>query len=148
MPSLSNAADRAAIESRLDRLSPDAPALWGKFNAPRMLAHIADAFRMALGELPVKPKNMPLLRMYPIKMLVLYVLPFPKSAPTAPEIVSRAPEAFEMERAAVKSLIARMSAVGVGAVYPEHPVFGKLSPAEWSTLGYKHLDHHLRQFDG
>lgn len=146
MPRLNNPADRAAIVSRLDRLSPDAKALWGKFNAPRMLAHIADAFRMALGDLPVKPKNMPLLRTYPIKMLVLYVLPFPKSAPTAPEIVSRAPEAFETERADVKALIARLNAIDAGAAYPEHPVFGKLSQAEWSTLGYKHLDHHLRQF--
>jgi hypothetical protein len=28
----------------------------------------------------------------------------------------------------------------------EHPFFGALTPDEWSTGKYKHLDHHLGQF--
>jgi hypothetical protein len=27
-----------------------------------------------------------------------------------------------------------------------HCFFGQMTPLEWATLGYKHLDHHLRQF--
>jgi hypothetical protein len=27
-----------------------------------------------------------------------------------------------------------------------HSFFGRLTPEEWATLMYKHLDHHLRQF--
>lgn len=30
--------------------------------------------------------------------------------------------------------------------YP-HAFFGKLTPEQWGELMYKHLDHHLRQFD-
>jgi hypothetical protein len=27
-----------------------------------------------------------------------------------------------------------------------HPVFGTLSGKAWGALGWRHLDHHLRQF--
>jgi hypothetical protein len=36
---------------------------------------------MALGELTVKPKHLPI-RYPPLKQLIIYVVPFPKSAPT------------------------------------------------------------------
>ncbi|MES3032432.1 MAG: DUF1569 domain-containing protein [Gemmatimonadota bacterium] len=143
MPSLRNATECAAIVARLDRLSPDAQPRWGRMTAPKMLAHIVDAYRMAIGELPVRRKHVPLLSMFPFKQLVIYVLPFPKNAPTAPEIVARVPDDFEVERATVKALIARLTH---HVDYAEHPIFGTLSPTEWSALGYKHLDHHLRQF--
>jgi hypothetical protein len=143
MPSLKDPAARSALVARLDRLSPDATPLWGKMTAPKMLAHITDAFRMALGELSVKPKRIPLVGSFPFKQLAIYVIPFPKSSPTAPEIIARAPEAFDVEKANVKELLARLAG---NVTYAAHPIFGTLSPAAWGTLGYKHLDHHLRQF--
>ena len=42
-----------------------------------MLAHLNDSYRMALGDLKVKSKNLPL-RYTPIKQLVIYVAPFPE----------------------------------------------------------------------
>ena len=53
-----------------------------------MVAHLNDAMRMATGELPVAPRKLPI-RYFPLKQLILYVLPFPKSAPTAPELLAR-----------------------------------------------------------
>ena len=53
-----------------------------------MLAHLNDSYRMCTGELKVKSKNLPL-RYTPIKQLVIYVAPFPKGAPTAPELIAR-----------------------------------------------------------
>jgi hypothetical protein len=31
-------------------------------------------------------------------------------------------------------------------VWPDHPVFAKMSRKAWCVLGYRHMDHHLRQF--
>jgi len=31
--------------------------------------------------------------------------------------------------------------------WPEHPAFGALSRRAWGVLIYRHMDHHLRQFD-
>ena len=57
-------------------------------NASGMMAHLNDSYRMVLGDLKEKPKNVPL--RYPgIKQLVIYALPFPKGAPTAPELIAR-----------------------------------------------------------
>ncbi len=143
MPSLNNAVDREALVARLDRLTPDTKPLWGKMSAPKMLAHMTDAFRMALGDLPVKPKKIPLIGSFPFKQLVIFVLPFPKNSPTAPEIISRQPEAFDVERANAKTLLGRLAG---NVTYAAHPIFGTMTKNEWGALGYKHFDHHLRQF--
>ena len=83
--------DRRALEARLARLRPDAKALWGSFDAPRMVCHITDTVRSATGDLPCTPKPSPL--GYPIiKSLVMFYLPWPKGAPTAPELISREPD--------------------------------------------------------
>ena len=79
---------RTSIADRAQRVSADAKAGWGKLNARGMMAHINDSLRMALGDLPVKSKNLPL-RYKPIRKLFIYYLPIPKSAPTAPELIAR-----------------------------------------------------------
>ncbi|MBL0170402.1 MAG: DUF1569 domain-containing protein [Gemmatimonadaceae bacterium] len=146
MPTLANAANRDALIARLERLSPDAPAAWGRMNAPQMLAHCADALRMGLGDLPVQSKHATIPRMAVFKWLFLNVLPFPKSAPTAKELVSRAPESWETERAQLIELMQRVGGDAARSVSAEHPLFGPLSRAQWGQLAWKHLDHHLRQF--
>ena len=30
--------------------------------------------------------------------------------------------------------------------FPPHPIFGPLTLAEWGVWGFRHVDHHLRQF--
>jgi len=84
--SLSDARARQELLDRLERLTPETPARWGKMNAPQMLAHVADWMLMAKGELKAAPKKRPL--RYPvIKQLAIYWLPFPKGVPTAPELI-------------------------------------------------------------
>jgi hypothetical protein len=78
--SLSDARARQELVKRLERLAPETKPLWGKMNAPQMLAHV---------------------------------------------------QSFETLDP---------------AVWPEHPVFGKMTPRAWRVLGYRHMDHHLRQF--
>ena len=60
MPSFWDAGERAALCRRVEQLTPDAAARWGKFNAARMMSHLNDSLRMASGDLPVAPKNLPL----------------------------------------------------------------------------------------
>jgi Protein of unknown function (DUF1569) len=146
MPSMLSATDRASILSRLDRLTPDAMAQWGTMNVTQMLAHLADAMRMALGDLAVKSKRIPLFRFGPVKWAVLNLLPFPKNAPTADELKSRAPRGFEEERADVRALVARLEPANRAPRAAEHPIFGPMTTDDWGTLGFKHTDHHLRQF--
>ena len=87
------------------------------------------------------------LRYWPIKQLVIYVLPFPKGAPTAPELLARCDKAdLEIEQAAFRALAAAVAAKPATDAWPEHPAFGALTHKAWGVLAWRHADHHLRQF--
>ena len=137
---------RASIADRAQRVTADAKPGWGKMNASGMMAHINDSLRMALGDLPVKSKNLPL-RFTPIKQLVIYVAPFPKNAPTAPELLARCGgAALDDEKAAFEAMIAKLAGIKPGDPLPEHPAFGALTHKAYGVLMARHTEHHFRQF--
>jgi hypothetical protein len=138
---------RSSFANRVEKLSADAKPGWGRFSASGMLAHLNDSYRMAIGELAVKPKHLPL-RYTPIKQLVIYVLPFPKGAPTAPELIARCGTAvLADEKAALTAMFTRLGTIARDAALPEHPAFGKLSYDMYGALMARHTEHHLRQFN-
>ena len=137
---------RASFSERVKKLTPDTRPGWGKFHAAGMLAHLNDSYRMCTGELKVPSKNLPL-RYTPIKQLVIYVLPFPKSAPTAPQLLLRcATASLEDERQALSAMFDKLATVKPGDPLQEHPAFGVLTHNAYGVLMARHTDHHLRQF--
>ena len=135
---------REELETRLDLLSASTPAKWGKFTAPQMVSHLSESIRMALGELKVAPRKTPF-KYFPIKQLIIYAAPFPKGAPTAPELLTRVPQEWNGEVQQLKDVLRRL-ANGAHSRFPDHPAFGKLSRSAWGVLVYRHMDHHLKQF--
>jgi hypothetical protein len=146
MPIIQNDSARASILARIDTLTAESTPAWGRMNVSQMLTHITDALRMTFGEIRVKDKHIPLIRHFPFKQLVLYVLPFPKGSPTAPELLARVPDSFDAERAQCKAYVARFANLNGTHAFAPHPIFGPLTESEMGTLVYKHIDHHLRQF--
>jgi Protein of unknown function (DUF1569) len=136
---------RAALFARIDRLAPQASARWGSFTAPRMMSHLIDAVRMALGELLI-PQRKSFLANRVVRYLVIHVFPFPRGAPTAPALLARAPDNWTSDAAALKAIIERAAAQANGGSWQAHPAFGVLSGADWGVLIHKHVDHHLKQF--
>jgi hypothetical protein len=134
------------IRDRVARLSPESKGEWGKMSAPQVVCHLADSLKMALGDLPVTSRHMPI-RYPPLKQFIVYVAPFPKSAPTAPELQVRAPGAWSADVADLQALVDRFVARGSESTpWVDHPAFGRLSRRAWGVLVYRHMDHHLRQF--
>lgn len=132
------------MQARLDRLTPDAVGAWGRLSVTRMLRHIAGGLEMATGDLEIPPRHSPL-RVFPIKQLIVFILPFPKNAPTAPALITNEEIDFAAERARVRDLIAAFPKREL-ARWPEHPAFGPLDREQWGVMAWKHLDHHFRQF--
>ncbi len=97
---------RKELNERLRALAWNNPAQWGKFTAPKMVCHLADSLRMAMGDLKVAPKRLPI-RYPPLKQLIIYVAPFPKGAPTAPELLTREPREWASDIADVQALLNR-----------------------------------------
>jgi hypothetical protein len=136
---------RSDTLSRIGRVSTESRARWGKMNAERMLAHITESLKMALGELSTKSKNLPI-RFFPLKQLIIYVVPFPKGAPTAPELLPSDERTVEHSKNELARLLNAFAERRAAKEWPVHPAFGTLTTRAWGVLTYRHLDHHLRQF--
>lgn len=144
--SILDASVRGAIVARVQSLRADQPAAWGKMNAGEMLKHLRGAMEMATGALDIPDSPRRFLRVFPLKQLIVFILPFPKGAPTAPQLVTTgAAIDFEAEKAAVVALIGSFHEASPQP-WPEHPAFGELGREGWGTLAWKHADHHLKQF--
>jgi hypothetical protein len=146
MGTILNESDRAAIDSRVRSLSASSTARWGSMDVAGMLRHLRLASLMALGEYSVPSANKRVFQVFPLKHLILYVLPFPKGAPTAPALKCDAAASFEEERAALLEVLERIGTGLRDGMGPAHPLFGPLNWREWGVVTYKHTDHHLRQF--
>lgn len=146
MTTIWDASVRSSLIDRAGRLKDSTKPAWGKMNAGGMMAHLNDSYRMALGDLKVKSKNLPL--RYPvIKQLVVYAMPWPKGAPTAPELIARCDGAvLTDEQRAYVELMSRLGAVSAGATLADHPAFGSLTHRAYGVLMARHTDHHFRQF--
>jgi Protein of unknown function (DUF1569) len=145
MRTLYHVGRRQELRDRLGCLTAETRPQWGKFDAPRMVVHCSDAIRMALGKLPTTSKNTPL-RRSPLKQLFVYWLPWPKGVPTAPELLQRSPADWDAEIGCLLELIEEAGTVSPDHEWGEHPAFGRMSRRAWGVLGYRHLDHHFRQF--
>lgn len=146
MRSILNEVDRTQISSRLRSLSASSTPRWGSMDVTRMLQHLRLSARMTLGELPVASSNKRAFQVFPLKHLILYVLPFPKGAPTARELKPVDAASFEEERAALLESLERIARGPHDGAAPAHPLFGPMTWREWGVATYKHADHHLRQF--
>ncbi len=136
---------RGELLSRLDRVTAGSRPRWGKMNAEQMLAHLVEAMRMALGEFNTRPKRM-LTRYPPLRQLFVYWLPWPKGAPTARELLPLDRREIEDSKRELARLVNVIAERPSEAAWPDHPAFGKLSRRGWGVLGWRHIDHHLRQF--
>lgn len=135
------------IRERMQRLTPDARALWGRMTAAQMVCHLIDGFRIPLREMPVNPKRSPLW-IGPVRWLFVHQLPWPKGKiPTRPEFTRTQAESWDADQAVWSAALHRFVERGRGSrAFGPHPGFGPMSTEEWGRLVYKHSDYHLRQF--
>jgi len=147
MHSILNKDDRSAILHRLRSLSVSSTGRWGSMDVLAMLQHLRLSAQMTLGELQVPSANKRAFQVFPLKHLILYVLPFPKGAPTAPELKPNvAAASLEEVRAVLLELLERIGTGPNEGAGPAHPLFGRMTWREWGVVTYKHADHHLKQF--
>ena len=146
MGSILDDSERAALCQRIGSVTGASVPRWGGMDVSAMLAHLRLSALMALGELPVARKNMRAFQVFPMKHLLLHVAPFPKGAPTAPELLVPSSAPVDAIRSELVTLVQRIGAGPREGHGPVHPLFGRLSFREWGVATYKHTDHHLRQF--
>ena len=135
------------ILNRINKLTPATQRQWGKMNVDQMLAHCSVGLQTATGE---KVLNFGFfLKMIGslLKSQTTSPNPFPKNGPTHPAFKIEITEGFEIEKVKLITLINQFNQGGESKCTSNHHSFyGKLTPTQWSSLMYKHLNHHLTQF--
>jgi hypothetical protein len=141
-----DSAHRDELLERLNRLTPDAQAQWGKMTAAGMICHLSDSLRVASGEVPAEFHHGPLAHPV-VRWLMAYVVPFPKGkAQTAPEMLLTKPADWQADLSAARDQLRAAAQRGPEGKWARHPAFGDVSGCLYGVFIYKHFDHHLRQF--
>lgn len=136
------------IINRINTLTPKNQRQWGKMNVAQMLAHCKEAFKMPLSDKKMPRMFMGLLIGWMIKPKLYNESPWKQNLPTAPNFIIKDERDFEKEKQELIGLINQFhngSPDNVGR-FP-HPMFGTFTTAQWGMSMYKHLDHHLKQFN-
>ncbi len=149
MKNVFNQNDVAEIIERINSLTPESPAQWGKMSVSQMLAHCNVTYEFIYE--PEKHKKPGAFMKFILKLLVKSKVTnevlYKPNNPTAPAFIIKDNKNFEDEKKRLIEYINR--ALESGADYfdnLESHSFGRLNKNEWNNMFYKHLDHHLRQF--
>jgi hypothetical protein len=148
MKNLFEAARVEEVKERIARLRPDSQRQWGKMNAAQAVAHCSAGLEWAIGDrIPPRLLLGRIIGRIVKPMALGNDEPMRRNSPTVKDLVVQDERDLGTERERLCRLIDRFAAAGPkGCTTHPHSFFGPLTPEEWATLMYKHLDHHLRQF--
>ncbi|HEX4948938.1 MAG TPA: DUF1569 domain-containing protein [Blastocatellia bacterium] len=142
--------DKTEILARLAKLRPDSQRQWGKMTPNQMICHLTDSFVSMMGDKAVSSKSNLFMRTAGKWIALKAPMKWPPNITTMPEndqeIGGTKPVEFDADRQKLLQAIERFTAAQRDFSFHSHPIFGAMSETEWMIWGYKHCDHHLRQF--
>ena len=131
------------IIERINKLTPESKAQWGKMNVSQMLTHVQLPISCAYGTHQVKGGFL-LKLIGPLFKSVLYNdKPYKQGLPTDKTYIVVDTKNFDAEKQGLLEKLNKFSTDSV--VLENHPVWGKMTKEQWSKATWKHLDHHLKQ---
>lgn len=147
MRDLFNTEENRKVVERINKLSSESKAVWGKMGPAEMLYHCSQAMESAFGSLKLKRSFMGMLFGSMAKKQMLGEKPFKQGLPTDSNFKAKDTKNFGEEKSRLIKLVEKFAASGESGLSTEpHPFFGRMTSDEWNKLMSKHLDHHLRQF--
>lgn len=140
--------DAAELAERIDKLTPNTTALWGKMTVAQMLAHCNVTYELVYEDKHPKPNAFKafILKAF-VKNIVVSEKPYKRNSATAPEFLVKNDKDFEAEKQRLINYINKTQQLGETHFDGKRShSFGVLNKTEWNNMFYKHLDHHLSQF--
>ena len=149
MKSIFNPSDVQDLRRRLAALTPQSTRRWGRMTAHQAVCHLNDWFKGLLGDRPI-PGNDPGLGIKIVRFIAFNTpTPWLRGFPTSPmqdqEKGGTPPADFEADVAELGALMMRFAETGGVGLLP-HNRWGNMSPGMWGRYGFRHVNHHLRQF--
>jgi hypothetical protein len=149
---MKNLLDSQTVESlvqRVHQLGPDTKPQWGSMTATEMLLHCNKIHQQLLSPSTTQKKKKTSLKQYAVRWVVLYIMPhFPKGAQAPKQMHTKGTITnadFEAQKQQFIEIVRRFPE-HTAPIAHRHPYFGNLNTKQWGRAGWKHVDHHLRQF--
>ena len=137
----------------LQNLHADALPKWGKMNAQQMVEHLIDFIDLSTEKIHF-PLAVPEEDLPKFKAFLMSEKQFRENTKAPATVLGENPLPVTLDslQSAVDHLkISVAEFFGFFAEYPDkktlHPAFGWLNYEEWLMLHFKHISHHLRQFE-
>lgn len=148
MKTILNTTDLFNLKERINALSTSSKRKWGTMTVEEMVVHCTKQLQLALSEIPSVPQGSALMRTALVKWISFSALPWPKGSMT-PNEMNKDKNSFQLKEIETEKseLINSLERVLQASTLFPHPFFGTLSRKEWGQLIYKHIDHHLQQFN-
>lgn len=148
MKNIFNYVNSEEILKRIDKLSPNSQPQWGKMDVAQMLAHCSSFQDIAMGNSFPPRSWLGIIVGRFAKQIVYNEKTLPHNLSTIPTILIADEREFETEKEKLKQKIITFQNNGpLKCTTHPHPFFGKLTSEQWGKGIYKHLDHHLKQFE-
>jgi Protein of unknown function (DUF1569) len=136
----------SGLINRINTLKTEDKAQWGKMNAYQMIKHCTLTEELYLGHTSYKRLFIgKLFGKMALKGILKDDAPMKKNNPTHPEFkITDSGNLNEIRNKWIK-LIMMYETHSVTTVV--HPFFGLMNKEQIGVYAYKHIDHHLRQFN-
>ena len=137
----------------LKELPADAKSKWGKMNGQQMVEHVSGFFKVSNGKLKI-PLVTPVEHLPKFKEFLLSDKEFKENTKAPENVIPEEP--LPLRKGSMNEALAELETEVNNFVECfkndpgkkiTHPVFGDLDFEEWILLHYKHVTHHLRQFE-
>ena len=146
MKSIFDKTTREELLTRINSLDENSTARWGKMNLYQMLKHCALWEEMLLGKKQYRQSFLGRLFGKIALKDILKDEPLKLNLPTVPSFkVSDNGDVATAKAEWIRLIRQHEQQKSSGFV---HPFFGQLTEGQAGLIAYKHIDHHLRQFNG
>ena len=149
-PTLRNESDCHNIRQRIHTLSPESLPQWGKMDAGQMLVHCDKIMKIGLGKI-ILPKPNVLVRCVgwmTKKEMKIFNNGIPHNMPTFKEVTVNHQCNFDKAKAELLDTLEEFTErLEKNLLISDHALFGRMTQDDWGFMQYKHLHHHLKQFN-
>ena len=152
---IKNLVDEAVYKEvieRIDSIDDNSNRLWGKMTPHQMISHLVDQFELLKGNNDFKYKKT-FVGVYIYKYLFLYIFNFPKAKVKIGKKYDKqngggSPlTSMQNDKEKLKEELTKYFKNPIVPSSVNHPFFGPLNQEQWGIFAFKHIDHHLRQFN-
>ncbi|MDR2235858.1 MAG: DUF1569 domain-containing protein [Chryseobacterium sp.] len=138
------------ITERISRLTENTPAQWGRMDVCQMLKHCDLVLQVALKKVELPAINVFFATIGTVTKMEMRAFNngIPRNMPTFQKLIVNFECDFDESKTNLLNTLNLFREASQRKELPDrHRLFGIMTEKDWGFLEYKHLNHHLKQFN-